>query len=78
MRHQILHEKIDRLPEHVTAQVADYLDFLIERHAPKEEESLTAEQKQYLDEAEQEYLDDPSTAISWEDAKKQLFAKYGR
>ena len=52
------------------------LDYLITDLAKDQNKfALTDAQKKELDDAWQEYLDDPSTAVSWEEAQKEMFKR---
>lgn len=78
MTHTTLHNKIDQLPEEVLLQVADYIDFLLDRYTPKNEDELSKEEIQELESRYQAYDQSPESAKSWEDAQKELLAKYGK
>ena len=79
---QLVH-KIELLPEMLQAQVADFVDFLLNknfRNKPvptTEEPELTAAQKTELDLCYQEYLENPESVVSIEILKTRLLQKYG-
>ena len=79
MTYQILHDKIDLLPKELTGQVADYLDFLLERYGKSEQGFLlTQGHKDILQKAHEDHQENPDNARRWEDVREELFAKYGR
>ncbi|MCC6722994.1 MAG: DUF2281 domain-containing protein [Saprospiraceae bacterium] len=75
-------KKIELLPEMLQAQVADFVEFLLNRHfknnpAPMEDSNLSAEQKAKLDSRYQEYMESPESVESMEALKTRLMQKYG-
>lgn len=77
MKHATLHHKIDQLPEEVLLQVADYIDFLLDRYKVKSEDKLSKEEIQELETRYQAYLQNPESARTWEEAQKELLVKCG-
>lgn len=82
MKNEKLIQKIENLPDVLQQQVADYVDFLMERYqvgSPKTEDApLTEEDKTELDNRYNNWKNDPSSAIPLEDAKNRLMQKYGK
>jgi hypothetical protein len=75
-------KKIDLLPEMLQLQVADFVEFLLNRHfkdsqMPSDDSVLSAEQKAILDERFQEFQETPSSVVSMDVLKQQLMQKYG-
>jgi hypothetical protein len=75
-------KKIELLPEMLQAQVADYVDFLLNRHyheknLQKEDLALSQEQKVELDSRYRAYLENPDSVVSIETMKTRLIQKYG-
>mgnify|MGYP000013367588 CR=1 FL=1 len=55
------------------ADKADAMELLAMELSTGEDDEILAE----LDKRHEAYLKDPSTALSWEDVKAKIFAKYG-
>ena len=75
-------KKIDLLPEMLQLQVADFVEFLLNRHfkdsqAPPDVSELTPEQKAVLDDRFREYHEAPSSTVSMDVLKNRLMQKYG-
>lgn len=75
-------KKIELLPDMLQAQVADYVDFLLNRHfheksQQKGEPELSQEQKAELDSRYRAYLENPDSVVSIETMKTRLIQKYG-
>ena len=75
MTHTTLHNKIDQLPEEILLQVADYIDFLLDRYTPKNEDELSKEEIQELERRYQAYRQNPEGARTWEEAQKELLVR---
>jgi hypothetical protein len=75
METTVLQEKLASLPEEIQRQVADYIDFLIERYR-REVPPLTDAQQRTLEGRYQGYLDNPSQAEDLEAVKNRLLKKY--
>lgn len=71
MTHTTLHNKIDQLPEEVLLQVADYIDFLLDRY----QNELSEEEVKELEKRYQANQQNPESVRSWEEAQKELLAK---
>ena len=82
MKNEKLVQKIENLPDALQQQVADYVDFLMERYQvviPETEDiSLSEEDKTELDNRYNNWKNDSSSAIPLEDAKNRLMLKYGK
>ncbi len=78
MTHTTIHEKIEQLPNEILFQVADYIDFLLDRYKPKENRELSKEEIEELENRYQNFKENPESAISWEAAQKILMAKHGK
>jgi hypothetical protein len=76
MTHTTIHEKIEQLPDEILFQVADYIDFLLDRYKPKENSELSKEEIEELENRYQNFKENPESAISWEEAQKKLMAKH--
>ncbi len=70
-----LQEKLASLPEEIQRQVADYVDFLIERYQ-REVQPLTDAQQRTLEQRYQGYRNDPAQAEDLEEVKNRLLKKY--
>ncbi len=77
METTVLQEKLASLPEEIHRQVADYIDFLIERYG-QEMPPLTDAQQRTLEGRYQGYLNNPSQAEDLEEIKNPLPASYIR
>lgn len=75
METNVLQEKLASLPEEIQRQVADYIDFLIERYQ-REAPLLTPAQQHTLEQRYQSYLNNPSQAEDLEEVKNRLLKKY--
>lgn len=76
MENTLLQEKIASLPAHIRQQVADYIDFLVEKHQ-KVTINLTEEERQLLEERYLTYLNNPANTVDLEEVKNRLMNKYG-
>jgi hypothetical protein len=75
-------KKIELLPEMLQLQVADFVEFLLNRHfkdsqTPPDVSELTPEQKVVLDSRLKEYHETPSSVVSMDILKNRLMQKYG-
>ncbi len=70
-----LQEKLASLPEEIQRQVADYVDFLIERYQ-REVQPLTDAQQRTLEQRYQGYRSNPAQAEDLEEVKNRLLKKY--
>jgi hypothetical protein len=75
METTVLQEKLASLPEEIQRQVADYIDFLIERYQ-REVPPLTDAQQRTLEGRYQGYLNNSSQAEDLEEVKNRLLKKY--
>ena len=72
----VLTEKIDKLPENLKEQVADYIDFLLYRYSDSSL-TLNAEEKTELDKRWTAYQSKKLPVSDSEDVKARLEKKYG-
>ena len=82
MSNMQLVQKIESLPEMLQLQVADFVDFLLNKHyqekpAPTDNSDLTEEQKAELDKRYKAYLENPDSVVKYEAVKTRSMKKYG-
>lgn len=70
-----LQEKLASLPEELQQQVADYIDFLLQRYR-QDVGPLTEAEQQTLTQRYQAHRNNPAQAQDIEEVKKQLLKKY--
>jgi Na+/phosphate symporter len=75
METTVLQEKLSSLPEELQRQVADYVDFLIQKYQ-NEVSPLTDAEKQTLEQRYQAYQQNASKAEDLEEVKNRLLKKY--
>jgi len=75
METTLLQEKLASLPEEIQRQVADYIDFLIERYQ-HDVQPLTDARQRTLEQRYQGYRNNPSQAEDLEAVKNRLLKKY--
>jgi hypothetical protein len=75
METTLLQEKLASLPEEIQRQVADYIDFLIERYQ-HDVQPLTNAQQRTLEQRYQGYRNNLSQAEDLEAVKNRLLKKY--
>jgi Na+/phosphate symporter len=75
METTVLQEKLSSLPEELQQQVADYVDFLIQKYQ-NEVSPLTDAEKQTLEQRYQAYQQNASKAEDLEEVKNRLLKKY--
>ncbi|CAA9223844.1 MAG: hypothetical protein AVDCRST_MAG56-586 [uncultured Cytophagales bacterium] len=75
METTVLQEKLASLPEELQQQVADYIDFLVQRYQ-QEVAPLTDAEKQTLTQRYQAHRNNPAQAHDVEAVIKQLLKKY--
>lgn len=75
METTVLQEKLSSLPEELQQQVADYVDFLVQKYQ-NEVSPLTDTEKQTLERRYQAYQQNASKAEDLEEVKNRLLKKY--
>ena len=75
METTVLQEKLSSLPEEIQQQVADYVDFLVQKYQ-NEVSPLTHAEKQTLERRYQTYQQNASKAEDLEKVKNRLLKKY--
>ncbi len=71
----VLQEKLSSLPEELQRQVADYVDFLVQKYQ-NEVSPLSDAEKQTLEQRYQAYQQNASKAEDLEEVKNRLLKKY--
>jgi hypothetical protein len=71
-----LQDKVAGLPDFVQQQIADYIDFLVQKYQ-KTENSLSQAEKQVLEERYVAYSKNPGQATELDDVMNRLTRKYG-
>ncbi len=71
----VLQEKLSSLPEELQRQVADYVDFIVQKYQ-NEVSPLSDAEKQTLERRYQAYQQNASKAEDLEEVKNRLLKKY--
>ncbi len=69
-------EKIAALPENLQLEVADFVDFLIQKYHLEKPDELTDTQKEILLDRHEKLNQIPGRGIDWDEAKAKLMQKY--
>ena len=73
---QAVINKIAALPENLQSEVADFVDFLIQKYHLEKPDELTDEQKETLLDRHEKLNQNPGRGIDWDEAKAKLMQKY--
>ena len=78
MSTSIILEMLEKLPFHRRREVYDYIEFIYKKSQSDENEDdkLTQEEVKELEARRAAYLENPSSGISLDEAKKRLLGKY--
>jgi Protein of unknown function (DUF2281) len=74
---QIIMDKIAALPDNFQSEVADFVDFLIQKyHLEKGQNGLTDEQRKTIQNRYEKLNQNPESGLDWYEAKAKLMQKY--